>query len=768
MCAARLPLVPGPGLSLARAFNLSVLTVLTVGAAGAQDAPALAAAETAPVAPSFTVGRASSPVAIDGVLDEPAWASATAIPVAFEWFPGDNAAPPVSTEALVAYDDRHVYVGFRCHDPRPQEIRAHLMDRDSIDTFVQDDHVTLLLDPFNDQRRAFQFRVNPLGVQADALFSQVEFVEDFSWDIIWASAGRIGPDGYVVEIAIPLNQIRFPRSAPGEAQTWGLEAGRSYPRSVRHRMSANPRNRNEACLLCQVNKVTGFADLEPGLNLELDPTVTVDRTDQRAGFPAGELESGDEDYDAGLSLRWGITPNLALNAALNPDFSQVEADAAQLEVNERFALFFPEKRPFFLEGVDFFTTPIDAVFTRTVVDPEWGLKLTGKQGHNAGGVFVTRDRHTSLTLPSNQSSGFAFLEDAAVTGAVARYRRDVGSSSTLGVLYAGREGDDYHNRVGGLDGYFRLSPTDELRFQALRSETLYPGELGAPGEPTGAFAGEAFALRYQHASRDWFWSVDYDDLDPEFRADSGFVPRVDVRTLEGNLTRIVRGERDDWFTQINLGGNLARTEDHSGELTDQTLSLVGTVQGPLQSTVQVTAARVEQRFGGVLQEDLDRVDLFVQMQPSGAVRWSLFARAGETVAFAVNQEADLLLLQPAVELKLGRHLNAQASHVRQELEVDAGRLSTADLSQLRLVYNFDTRAFVRALFQYLDLEQNPSLLPVPEQTETLFTQLLFSYKLNPQTVLFLGYSDNSLGLDALSLTRTDRSFFFKIGYAFVL
>ena len=172
--------------------------------------------------------------------------------------------------------------------PDPSKIRAHLMDRDAINTFVQDDHVTVLIDFFNDERRAFQFRVNPLGVQADAIFSEMDGYEDFSWDAIWDSKGRITEFGWVVEISIPFNQLRFPKT--DEPQTWGVSAERSYPRNVRHRMASHKRSRDVNSVLSQLNKLSGFQGMKTGLNIEIDPTLTVNRTDERSDFPDGELK----------------------------------------------------------------------------------------------------------------------------------------------------------------------------------------------------------------------------------------------------------------------------------------------------------------------------------------------------------------------------------------------------------------------------------------------------------------------------------------------
>ncbi len=280
------------------------------------------------------VRPATSEIVIDGRLEEPAWAQAVRYDLPYEWFPDDNVPAPVETEFLVTYDEARLYVAWICHDPRPAEIRAHLMDRDAIETFIQDDHVVLMLDPFNDERRGFQFRIDPLGVQADAIFSKNEGIEDFSFDMIWASAGRITGEGYVVEVEIPFAQLRFPGT--GEAQTWGFDVGRSYPRNVRHRLLAWPRDRNQGCILCQVDKVSGFSGMKPGRNLEPAPTATVIRTDRRDPFPEGGLSSGAEDTELGLSARWGLTTNFTLSAAVNPDFSQVEADVAQLDVGRPF------------------------------------------------------------------------------------------------------------------------------------------------------------------------------------------------------------------------------------------------------------------------------------------------------------------------------------------------------------------------------------------------------------------------------------------------
>ncbi len=712
----------------------------------------------------FQIGHAASPVKIDGSLAEEAWQRATVIPLIYEWLPGDNVPPPVKTDCLVTYDRDFFYVAFRAFDPEPSQIRAHLMDRDSTDTLIQDDHISFMLDTFNDDRRGFQFRVNPLGVQADANFSELEGYEDFSWDAIWNSAGKITEWGYAIEVAIPFHQLRFPRTAG--VQTWGFSAERSYPRSVRHRITSHRRDRNVACIVCQFNKLTGIEGITPGRNLEFDPTLTGRRTDERPGFVEGPMKSGKIMADPGITARWGVTSNVILNATANPDFSQVEADVAQLDVNTRFALFYPEKRPFFLEGADFFLTPFQVVFTRTVADPDAGIKLTGKLGRNALGFFSAYDRINNLIFPSNQGSESASLDQDVWSG-VFRFRRDVGQNSTLGVIYTGRAADDYYNHAAGVDGFFQFSPTKTIRFQYLHSETEYPGPTALTyGQPLDGFGGNAFMAEFIHQSRNWYSEVRYEDLSPGFRADYGYIPRVDMRQVEADIHRFIWGRKDGWFTQLAFGVGGEFVYDHQGNLTDQELMLAGRYLGPLQSQVSIALTQNKERYQGTLY-DLTRVGLYAEIKPASGFLFSLTGQAGEGVDYTNARKADLLSLVFGTEVGLGRHVNLNFSHVLENLGLGGKNIYTANLSQLRLIYNFSIRAFVRAIFQYLDLDRNLSLyaFPTEPKTRTFFSQFLFSYKLNPQTVLFLGYSNNYFGLKGIDLTQTDRTFFVKIGYA---
>lgn len=739
-----------------------LLCIVGSGPVVAQGSAAGSGASNLMVTPS------TGPIEVDGVLEESAWGDAARITLPFEWFPGDNIPSPVETEVFVTFDEENLYIGLLARDPDPSSIRANLADRD---TPFQDDHVGFMIDPFNDERRGFQFRINPLGVQMDAIFSENEGFEDFSWDAIWDSDGRITAEGYEVEVAIPFKSLRFPRSA--EPQTWGFMAFRSQPREVRHRMRSHPTDRDRSCILCQMNKMVGIQGVDPGKNVEVAPTLTAVRTDNRPEWPVGSWEGGEGEYEPGVTARWSVTPNLVFNGTVNPDFSQVEADVAQLDVNNRFALFYPERRPFFLEGADFFLTPLNAIFTRTVANPEAGAKLTGKEGANAVGFFLTRDRVNNLIFPGNQGSASTSLSDD-VTGGVLRYRRDVGAGSTVGGLMTAREAEGYHNRVFGADAFIRLSETNTIQGQFLRSDTEYPSELGAGyGQKEGAFGGAAYHFRITHRSREWTAWANMEQLGADFRADAGFIPRVDTRSGAAMVQKTWWApDPGQWYSFVSAGLLASRTEDLDGNLTDERIQLVGDYSGPMQSAFNVALATRKELFFDELFEGLGAAFVGFEIRPSGVATLGFGSELSETIDYLAGEKGTQITAGPRAELKLGMHLNLNLQHSYRRLERDGDWAFIANLSQLRAVYNFNVRTFFRAIVQYQKIQRNPEKYEVGlnKETQTLFTQFLFSYKVNPQTVLFLGYSDNSQGMLTPELARTDlsrfdRTFFLKIGYA---
>jgi hypothetical protein len=748
---------------------VSLLLLICAGAI-AQDA------QKVPIQPKqYRVQPATGAIRVDGILDEPAWASAEPMEFDVETNPGDNIVPPARTAGYMTYDSRHLYVAFRAWDPDPKAIRAHLSDRDNA---FSDDFVGVVLDTFNDNRRAFEFFVNPLGVQMDLTMDDVNRNEDSSWDTIWESAGRITDEGYIVEMAIPFTSLRFPSLA--SEQTWGVDMVRVYPRSSRHRLGLQGQDRNRNCYLCQSSRVTGFAGITPGRDVELDPTLTAQQTARRESFPRGALAGGDTNVDLGLTGRWGITPNLQLTGAINPDFSQIEADAVQLDINTQFALSYAEKRPFFLEGIDFFEGPLPLIYTRSVADPSFGLKLTGRIGKSTLGAYVTEDELTNVIVPGAEGSSFAFL-DQENTAAAFRYHYNVGETSTIGATLTSRDGTDYSNRVSGFDGTFRVTGKDTVIAQVLHSTTSYPDALAvSTGQPLSSFDDFAGEVRYRHSSRYWYWGGHYRDIGEDFRADSGFMPQVGYRAGNAVVEYNGWGEQGKtWYTRYWFGAGFDRAEKKDGELLEEEIEGWAAFQGPLQSFAQITIGDRQRRFNEVTFDE-KFLHWDAELRPTGD--FYLFARGtfADQIDFANTQLGERFVAAGGIRWNIGVRTKIDLEQTHEDLDVEGGRLFAADVTQLRAVYNIDLRTFVRAILQYTDIARDPVLYrhqTVSPSTQRLFPQLLFSYTINPQTVFFAGYSGTTFGGTMndpitgesadVGLTEADRTFFIKIGYAWL-
>lgn len=709
--------------------------------------------------------RISGPVVVDGRLDEDAWGQALQIRLDYETQPGENTPARVQTIAYLMEDGRNLYVAFDARDPDPSKIRAYYRDRDSA---YNDDFVGIVIDSYNDERRAFEFFSNPFGSQMDMTQDEINKREDDSWDAIWDSAGEINNDGYIVEMEIPLNQLRFER-VEGK-QTWGIDVLRMYPRGSRIRMASNALDRQVNCYLCQFEKIQGLENVEPGRDLELVPTLTAQRTDIRDDPVTDPMVGGDLESEVGLSLRWGITPDLTANLAINPDFSQVEADVAQLDVNNQFALFFPEKRPFFLEGSDYFRTPIQAVFTRTVADPTVGAKITGKRGSNTFGFYVADDDITNLLFPGPTGSDSESLA-MSNTSIVGRYSRSIGDSSSIGALLTARDGDGYHNTVGGFDMRWRINDQHTLRAQVLRSDTDYPDDIASEFEqPLDAFSGDAAQADYNYESRDWFGFARYEYRDANFRADSGFVTRVDYDQITAGGGRRWHGEADDWWTRMQVNADYDISHDMNGQLLEREVEGYFSVNGPKQWFAQIGGLTRDVYFdGSVFREN--KISLYTEIKPKGGMFFGVWARVGDQVDFDNTRLGDQVRVQPHIEWNVNDHLLARlrSSFVRLDSK-EGPNIFDAQVHDLRLTWQFNNRSFIRMTVQHQDVERNQAMYieDIDEHSRRLGRQLLYSYKLNPQTVFFLGYSDRHIDDDDLDrLTSTDRTLFMKVGYAWM-
>jgi len=726
----------------------------------------------------FDISASSEPINVDGELSEEAWSDAPLIPLPYETNPGDNTPAPVATECRVTFDNSHLYLGCRAFDQNPETIRAYVTDRDDIDGH---DRIVFTIDPFNDARRGFQFGISPLGVQYDGIFAPGTVrqdgdgdggASDASWDAIWASAGKIVSDGYIVEAAIPFKSLRFPST--DAIQTWGFHVTRDWPRSQNVMTRSMFWDRSDSCELCQSNLLAGFDGIAPSTNLEFAPTFTSARTDSRANFPDGSLQHGDMDPQFGLDARWGITSDLSLNATANPDFSQVEADVAQLDVNNRFGLFFPEKRPFFLEGADFFNTPIQALFTRSIADPSLGTKVTGKIGSLGGGLLIARDQVNNLLIPGDQSSTAASLEESVLTTA-GRVRHDVGGSSSVGALYVGREGDTgYYNRVAGIDANLRMLPALTAQLQFLHSETRYAASVAKEyGQSAEQFGGNAAALRLRYDTRNWFGGVNASHRDPGLRTDAGFTPQVDWREVSAWMDRRFWAENAGWYTSLVVSGGFWHQENTQGRLTDGGIWTNFQYNGPLQSKIWVNPSVGGEHFEGTDYTRMRRLWFGSEIRPTGTLGLEVSGNIRDAVDIANGRLGRGVQVNPAVSLRIGRNIDLRLTQSWFDMNTQEGEdVFTARISQVRVVYNFNPRSFFRAIVQYRDADRDPltHVTDVDRSDASVFSQFSFSYKVNPQTVLFLGYTDSREGQTDLDfkqvpLTQVGRSLFLKLGYA---
>jgi hypothetical protein len=746
--------------------RLALLLMAGLSAVAAADEP------TPPVPPSISLPRVSGPIVVDGDLSDPGWKGAAVVDTFFETVFGDNRAPSVTTVAWLAYDDQYLYVAVRCDDPDPRKIRAPYVDRDQV--IGTDDNVAIFLDTRNDRRSAQEFRVSPRGIQADAVFNDANGNEDFSPDFYYDTAARITDKGWQAEVRIPLSSLRYPRADP---QKWGIIIWRNYPRDFRYAIYSSPQPRGANCLVCLSRELTGLAGLPSSSHLVVAPYVSAQDVAQ-ADAPGQPLGHGRTDKRVGLDVKWNPSASTALDATINPDFSQVEADVAQIAVNNRFALFFPEKRPFFLEGVDLFDTPIQAVYTRTITSPRWGGRSTGKFGASSYTVLVTQDRGGgSVVLPGPTGSDFVPQDFSSVVG-IARVRRDFGRSF-LGLLYTGRENEGAgHNHVGGPDGQWRPNDKDVLAAQLLVSDTTTPTRPDlVPAWNGRTLTSHALETSWRHSTRGVDWTARYRDFGDGFRADEGFVPQVGYR--EGSLNPGYKFFPKGLFSFVGTFLNLEYAADRRGKLLTRQLDpgvlLLG--RRNLQANVQLQLRR-ERTADELL--SFTRLSYVVQIDPSRRfTRVGVSGLAGQDVdvlnvrvgrgfsvtAFATVRPTDHLTLDAnsAVSwLNVGRRVAPSVA------VTGSSRLFTAQVQRLKATYNFNPRIFLRLIGQYVSTRRDPSLyvVEVPRRSGDFSGSALFSYRLNWQTALFVGYGDERALDQHERLARTQRQLFVKLSYAF--
>jgi len=490
------------------------------------------------------------PPVIDGKLDDEVWKTATLLKDFYQVQPGDNIIPQNRTEVMLGYDSHNIYIAFHCFD-EPDKVRANVPKRDQI---WDDDYVGILFDTFNDQRRAYEFDFNPLGIQADGIWTEGQS-EDMSLDLVMESKGMVTNDGYTIEVAIPFKSLRY---VAGKDKLWGVHFWRRTKRLNNSLDMWIPMDRDKNSWLAQAGHITGLEGISTERTLELIPSLTVSQTSRRArtfglapgsaAFNAdpGRMLNEPVNIDPGLTGKYTLTPTVTLDFAINPDFAQVEADQLVVTANQRFPIFFPEKRPFFLEGIDIFQTRIQAVHTRTIVDPDFAVKTTGKLGRNTFGLMLASDNgpgnfssdergelnaclDTQKVDPTTVCSNERLIDKNANVG-VLRLKRDIGKSdSFVGFLGTYRRFVDQYNELGGFDGRFRLNKQTTFSWQALATRTrdnfFYPDEGLSRDSVRNAFS---YAVNYNQSGRHFGHEFSMVGRTQYYRADVGFNRRTNT------------------------------------------------------------------------------------------------------------------------------------------------------------------------------------------------------------------------------------------------
>lgn len=726
-----------------------------------------AAAEFTPVfSPRLDIVPTAAEITLDGVVEPGEWDDAAVADNFAEHRPGDQIRPPVDTRALVTYDAEHLYVAFLCEDD-PATVRASFCRRDQI---YQDDNVLVLLDTYGDGATAFELAVNPLGIQGD-LFYSANVGEDTSYDLVYHSAGRITDTGYVVEMAIPFSSLRFPDQ---EHQIWKVDFWRNRPREVRYQMSWAALDRDESCWPCQWGTLHGLRDLTPPKGLELLPAVV---SHQAAGRDDdGDFHSGKFVTRGSLSAKYGLTSNVILEATVRPDFSQVESDAAQIDVNSKFALFYPEKRPFFMEGGDLFSTFFNAVYTRSINDPTIAGKVTGRTGKTSFAVLSALDRTTAIILPFAEHS--RFLQNGESTANIFRLKHEFGDQTYLGVVGTDRRyTGGGAGSLAGVDGRMRLDAIHSLEMQYLTSFTDEPDdpaltagfheETFAGGDHTEGFDGESFTghglyAGFERDGRNWFYGFDYWDRSPTFRAENGFETHNDSRYGQFSTSYLLRGGDDSFLEYLQASLYLGRTWNYDGQKKDDSVQLnLSSRFRWAQAANHLQYMAGSEIYHGVEFADVWGVHACGQIVPSDRLSLGGNISYGHRIVYqelVLGRQTDYGLW---LDLKPWNGLLIETSYGHSDSrEMDGDRrYFDGFVTRTRISLQLTRELSARLILQYNDF------------AEVWEADPLLSYQLDPFSIFYVGstrdyrrFSPNST--DTASWQLAQRQYFVKFQYLF--
>lgn len=729
-------------------------------------APALAAAQNGPLVAE--IPRTLRPPRLEEFVNGTPPESALKITDFRQREPGDGNPVSQETTAYLSYDDKNLYVVFVCKD-EPGKTRAHLSKREAI---FGDDTVAIFLDTFHDRQRAYQFSINPLGIQLDGILVEGQH-NDFSFDTLWHSEGRLVDDGFIVLMAVPFRSLRFPNTA---SQTWGFALGRFIPRNAEYALWPYISRRIQG-FASQMAVLKGLKDISPGRNLQLIPygTFTGSRFLDRNAQEFATTREGRAGLDAKIVLRDALT----LDLAANPDFSQVESDEPQVTVNQRFEVFFPEKRPFFLENAGFFRTPENLFFSRRVVDPELGARLTGKLGRWAMGAMAIDDRAPGKRLEKND----LLHGDHAVVG-VFRLQREFGEQSNLGFMITDRHFGPASNQVFSLDTRLKLNQNWSFRGQLAQSHTARSEE-----EDT---SGLLYLAGLTHEGRNFNYEARYADRSPGFHSALGFIRRVDVRQFEQFFGYRWRpaGGRVNHFGPF---GNMMLNWDRQNRLQDRMIEAgfsflfagpIGVVITHERSFELFQHRGFEQNSSGVFffGEWLKWLNVFAHYNQGTRINYVPARGLLPFLADSVMGELTVVF-RPLPQLSLDQRYIYSRLDTRTDRSV-ANLPSEVVIFNNHLVrwkvnYQFTRELSLRAILDYSAVLPNPSLVLL-DRDQQLRGDILITYLVNPGTALYLGFSDRYENLELAAepphaLRRTGsptlssgRQFFIKLSYLFRL
>ncbi len=730
--------------------------------------PPMAGFGLVPGRPTVRPPRTATPPDIDGRLDDLAWRTAATITEFTQQAPLEGAPATEDTEVYVTYDSDHVYFGFHLHYSDPGTMRANRVDRD---TAWQDDLITVYLDTFLDQQRAYDFDLNAFNVQGDGIVNISGGGGGFpippadrSWDALFHSATEIVADGYVAEMAIPLKSLRYPQRGPGEPHRWGFQIVREIKGKNEENDVWAPMSRDVAGFHRQMGLMEGMTDFSTSRNLEFLPTFTAVQFGS-LNPSTGGFDRRPTDPQGGLNVKYGLTSNLTADFTLNPDFSQIESDQPQIEVNQRFPLFFNELRPFFVEGAEIFDLPgpVTFVHTRTIVDPTWGAKLTGKAGRFAIGILSAED-----AAPGNVDDVDDERYGEIARNFIGRVKYDVYSESHIGAIFTDRSFLDGSSKLGGVDGSFRLSRSMSTNFRLIESR-----HRDLEGVDRG---GHIYDASISNNGRNLRWFAAAFELTPDFRTDVGFARRVDQRRVVSNVG--YRWWPESWL--INWGPQLSygRNWNFDRVLEDENAGLGLNFDFAKSIRFSANVNRDMERFGGI---DFRKTRTMV----SGGV--------STTRALSVNASyglGDEIFFDPANPFlgygnttrfnvtvrplaRLSSQLGVNTSRLTDPRQPNDPVVFDVQIYRAQSVLAFTDRLLMRHITEYNTFDKD------------LDFNILFTYRVNAGTVFYIGYDDHYRQADRIhgdpdgdgfdeqlfftsDLRQTNRAIFTKIRYLFRL